>query len=39
VGTASFVRDPREILEEFTAYLDEVGLGVAAEMTGGLRHK
>jgi dihydroorotate dehydrogenase (NAD+) catalytic subunit len=39
VGTASFVRDPREILEEFTAYLDEAGLGVAAEMTGGLRHK
>jgi len=36
VGTASFVRDPREILGEFSAYLREAGLG-AAELTGGLR--
>ena len=36
VGTASFVRDPREILDEFSAYLREAGLG-AAELTGGLR--
>jgi|SRR5215210_924198 len=36
VGTASFVRDPREILEEFTAYLKENGLG-AAELTGAVR--
>ena len=26
VGTASFVRDPREILGEFAAYLEKVGL-------------
>jgi dihydroorotate dehydrogenase (NAD+) catalytic subunit len=36
VGTASFVRDPREILDEFTAYLKENGLG-AAELTGAVR--
>jgi dihydroorotate dehydrogenase (NAD+) catalytic subunit len=36
VGTASFVRDPREILDEFASYLDEVGLG-AADLTGGLQ--
>jgi dihydroorotate dehydrogenase (NAD+) catalytic subunit len=36
VGTASFVRDPRRILEEFSAYLREVGLG-AADLTGALR--
>jgi dihydroorotate dehydrogenase (NAD+) catalytic subunit len=36
VGTASFVRDPREILEEFAAYLDEVGLN-AVDLTGDLR--
>jgi dihydroorotate dehydrogenase (NAD+) catalytic subunit len=36
VGTASFVRDPREILEEFAAYLDEAGLN-AADLTGDLR--
>ena len=35
VGTASFVRDPREILDEFSAYLREVGLG-AADLTGRL---
>jgi dihydroorotate dehydrogenase (NAD+) catalytic subunit len=29
VGTASFVRDPREILNEFAAYLDEPGLDAA----------
>ena len=29
VGTASFVRDPREILNEFAAYLDEAGLDAA----------
>jgi dihydroorotate dehydrogenase (NAD+) catalytic subunit len=36
VGTASFVRDPQEILAEFTAYLKESGLG-ASELTGALR--
>jgi dihydroorotate dehydrogenase (NAD+) catalytic subunit len=36
IGTASFVRDPKEILEEFVSYLDEVGLG-AADLTGDLR--
>jgi dihydroorotate dehydrogenase (NAD+) catalytic subunit len=36
VGTASFVRDPREILEEFAAYLEEVGLN-ATDLTGDLR--
>jgi dihydroorotate dehydrogenase (NAD+) catalytic subunit len=35
VGTASFVRDPREILEEFSAYLQGAGLG-AAYLTGRL---
>jgi dihydroorotate dehydrogenase (NAD+) catalytic subunit len=29
VGTASFVRDPREILEEFASYLDVAGLNAA----------
>jgi len=32
IGTASFVRDPREILDEFTAYLRDNGLA-AAELT------
>lgn len=32
VGTASFVREPREILEEFRSYLAGVGLG-AAQLT------
>lgn len=36
VGTTSFVRDPQEILAEFTAYLSENGLG-AAELIGALR--
>jgi dihydroorotate dehydrogenase (NAD+) catalytic subunit len=36
VGTASFVRDPREILDEFSAYLREAGLG-AGDLTGALR--
>ncbi|HEX2728909.1 MAG TPA: dihydroorotate dehydrogenase [Rubrobacteraceae bacterium] len=36
VGTASFVRDPQDILGEFVAYLKESGLG-AADMTGALR--
>jgi len=36
VGTSSFVRDPHEILDEFTAYLRESGLS-AAELTGALR--
>ena len=35
VGTASFVRDPAEILTEFTDYLREAGLA-AAELTGAL---
>jgi dihydroorotate dehydrogenase (NAD+) catalytic subunit len=36
IGTASFVRDPQEILDEFTTYLEENHLGAAA-LTGGLR--
>jgi dihydroorotate dehydrogenase (NAD+) catalytic subunit len=36
VGTASFVRDPQEILDEFAAYLKENALG-ATELTGTLR--
>ena len=36
VGTASFVRDPHEILDEFTAYLKENSLS-AAELSGALR--
>ena len=36
VGTASFVRDPHEILDEFTAYLKENSLN-AAELIGALR--
>jgi dihydroorotate dehydrogenase (NAD+) catalytic subunit len=36
VGTASFVRDPAEILYEFSAYLREAGMG-AAELRGALR--
>ncbi len=36
VGTASFVRDPREILGEFASYLDEAGLK-AADLTGALQ--
>jgi dihydroorotate dehydrogenase (NAD+) catalytic subunit len=36
VGTASFVRDPAEILDEFASYLDEEELS-AADLTGGLQ--
>jgi dihydroorotate dehydrogenase (NAD+) catalytic subunit len=36
VGTASFVRDPREILEEFASYLKRAGLD-AADLKGALR--
>ena len=36
VGTASFVRDPREILGEFVSYLEKVDLN-AADLTGDLR--
>ena len=36
VGTASFVRDPREILGEFVSYLEKVDLN-AANLTGDLR--
>jgi dihydroorotate dehydrogenase (NAD+) catalytic subunit len=36
VGTASFVRDPPKILDEFTDYLKENSLS-AAELTGALR--
>ena len=36
VGTASFVRDPKEILGEFRSYLDEEGLK-AADLTGALQ--
>ena len=36
VGTASFVRDPHEILDEFTAYLKENSLS-ATDLTGALR--
>jgi dihydroorotate dehydrogenase (NAD+) catalytic subunit len=36
VGTASFVRDPHEILDEFTTYLRKNSLS-AAELTGALR--
>jgi dihydroorotate dehydrogenase (NAD+) catalytic subunit len=36
VGTVSFVRDPKEILDEFVSYLDEAGL-IAADLTGGLQ--
>ena len=36
VGTASFVRDPREILDEFANYLKQAGLD-AADLTGALR--
>jgi dihydroorotate dehydrogenase (NAD+) catalytic subunit len=35
IGTASFVRDPREILEEFTSYLQENSL-CASELIGAL---
>jgi dihydroorotate dehydrogenase (NAD+) catalytic subunit len=38
VGTASFVRDPREVLDEFAAYLEVAGVG-AADLTGALREK
>jgi dihydroorotate dehydrogenase (NAD+) catalytic subunit len=37
IGTASFVRDPNEILDEFTAYLKENGLG-AAQLAGAVRN-
>jgi dihydroorotate dehydrogenase (NAD+) catalytic subunit len=33
IGTASFVRDPREILDEFTAYLRDNGLAAAELIT------
>jgi dihydroorotate dehydrogenase (NAD+) catalytic subunit len=36
IGTASFVRDPQEILDEFTSYLKVNSLG-AAQLTGALR--
>jgi dihydroorotate dehydrogenase (NAD+) catalytic subunit len=36
IGTASFVRDPQEILAEFSAFLRERGQG-AADLTGALR--
>jgi dihydroorotate dehydrogenase (NAD+) catalytic subunit len=36
VGTASFVRNPHEILDEFTAYLKENSLS-AAGLTRALR--
>jgi dihydroorotate dehydrogenase (NAD+) catalytic subunit len=36
VGTTSFVRDPNEILAEFSSYLKERGQG-AADLTGALR--
>ena len=36
VGTASFVRDPREMLDEFVSFLEETGLD-AAELTGALQ--
>ena len=36
VGAASFVREPHEILEEFSSYLDETGLG-AQELPTALR--
>jgi dihydroorotate dehydrogenase (NAD+) catalytic subunit len=36
VGTASFVRDPKEILGEFAAYLHDAGLN-AADLVGALR--
>jgi dihydroorotate dehydrogenase (NAD+) catalytic subunit len=36
VGTASFIRDPRKILDEITDYLKENSLS-AAELTGALR--
>jgi dihydroorotate dehydrogenase (NAD+) catalytic subunit len=36
VGTASFVRDPGEILDEFASYLEGDGLG-AADLTGALQ--
>ncbi len=36
VGTASFIRDPQEILDEFTSYLKDNSLS-AAGLTGALR--
>lgn len=36
VGTTSFIRDPQEILDEFTAYLSENGLG-ASDLTGSMQ--
>lgn len=36
VGTASFVREPEEILREFSDYLERMGT-TAAELTGALR--
>lgn len=36
VGTSSFVREPRQILEEFVTYLEKQGLG-AGGLTGLLR--
>ena len=37
VGTASFVRDPEEILDEFTAYLTETGQR-SEQLIGALSH-
>ncbi len=36
VGSASFVREPREILDEFVEYLKDANLG-AVDLIGGLR--
>ncbi len=36
LGTASFVRDPKEILDEFVGFLENTGLD-AARLTGGLQ--
>ena len=36
LGTASFVRDPKEILDEFVGFLENTGLD-AAGLTGGLQ--
>jgi dihydroorotate dehydrogenase (NAD+) catalytic subunit len=35
IGTASFVRDPKEILRELASYLDKVGLDTA-DLMGAL---
>ncbi len=36
LGTASFVRDPKEVLQEFVGFLEDTGLE-AAGLTGGLQ--